>query len=260
MSDVLYSFGNNVLSVNGTYLGSTNYVPPTPLPAKTLRFKFDNTSYDPSNDGNPGTWVRVSSEPNIWDVTRNTSNWNNLFYQKFQNLTGYMYLIDANTTGVTSMEYTFAYLDHLRTVCLFDTSSVTDMRGTFLLCTSLLEIPALNTANVTSLYQFCSSCTRITTLPLLNTANVKYWQSAFHNMSALTSIPLFNTSSAVNIGFAFSECRMVETGALALYNQMSTQTRPPSTVSNAFSFCGDLTTSGAAELAQIPTGWGGTME
>lgn len=254
---MLYTIGNKICSSNGK---SFSMASASSLPKRTLRFKFDDTSYDPSNDGNPGTWVRVSSEPNIWDVTRNTSNWNSLFYQKFSNITGYMYLIDANTTDVTSMEYTFAYLDHLRTVCLFDTSNVTNLRGTFLWCPSLLEIPALNTANVTTLYQFCSVCTSITTLPLLNTANVKYWQSAFKGMYALTSLPLFNTSSAVNISFAFSECYRVETGALALYNQMRTQARPPSIVGNAFLSCGSSTTSGQEELSQIPTSWGGTMQ
>jgi hypothetical protein len=75
----------------------------------------------------------------------------------------------------------------------------------------------------------------------------------------ITHIPLFDTSSATNVAGMFGGAKNVESGALALYQQMSTQDNPPSSYSSCFYQCGSNTVTGAAELAQIPTSWGGTM-
>jgi hypothetical protein len=56
----------------------------------------------------------------------------------------------------------------------------------------------------------------------------------------------------------FAWCYEVQSGALALYNQMSTQITPPAEHTQTFRSCGSHTTTGAAELAQIPSSWGGT--
>jgi hypothetical protein len=56
----------------------------------------------------------------------------------------------------------------------------------------------------------------------------------------------------------FRDCLNVQSGALALYQQASTQTTPPSDHSYTFTNCGKNTQTGAAELAQIPSSWGGT--
>jgi hypothetical protein len=57
----------------------------------------------------------------------------------------------------------------------------------------------------------------------------------------------------------FYDCVNVQSGALALYQQASSRVTPPSH-SYTFRFCGSNTETGAAELAQIPTSWGGTMQ
>jgi hypothetical protein len=72
---------------------------------------------------------------------------------------------------------------------------------------------------------------------------------------ALTTVPLFNTSKVTNVDQMLWDCNNVESGALALYNQLSTQTTPPSNHSQTFYNCGSNTTTGAAELAQIPSDW-----
>jgi hypothetical protein len=56
----------------------------------------------------------------------------------------------------------------------------------------------------------------------------------------------------------FIDCTNVQSGALALYQQMSTQTTQPTVYGDCFTNCGSNTTTGAAELAQIPASWGGT--
>jgi hypothetical protein len=58
----------------------------------------------------------------------------------------------------------------------------------------------------------------------------------------------------------FGSCSNVESGALALYQQMTAQDLVPEYHSSCFSLCGSNTVTGLAELNQIPKDWGGRME
>ena len=81
----------------------------------------------------------------------------------------------------------------------------------------------------------------------------------FFNGYALTAVPLFDVTSATNVSYMFSYCRAVEGGSLALYNALSAKTwSSRNDYYDCFRYCGADTTSGAAELAQIPARWGGT--
>jgi hypothetical protein len=71
----------------------------------------------------------------------------------------------------------------------------------------------------------------------------------------LTSIPLFNTSKVTNVTKTFFNCEYVATGALAIYQQMSTQAIPPAQHSRTFGGCGYMSETGSAEVAQIPSDW-----
>lgn len=102
-------------------------------------------------------------------------------------------------------------------------------------------------------------CRSLTTAPLFNTSKVISMENMFDGCSALTAVPLYNTVNTTNVRSMFFGCKKVETGALALYQQMSSQVVVPETHSDCFTHCGSDTTTGAAELAQIPTSWGGTM-
>jgi len=53
----------------------------------------------------------------------------------------------------------------------------------------------------------------------------------------------------------FAKCIKVESGALALYQQVSSQAVQPIEHRYTFQDCGRDTVTGAAELAQIPSGW-----
>ena len=53
----------------------------------------------------------------------------------------------------------------------------------------------------------------------------------------------------------FANCTKVQSGALALYQQASTQANPPPEHARTFRNCGSDTPTGAAELAQIPYDW-----
>lgn len=91
-----------------------------------------------------------------------------------------------------------------------------------------------------------------------NTTGVTDMGNMFKNCTSLTSIPLFDTGSATSMDYMFYSCLNVESGALALYQQASQQTTPPTSYSYCFTNCGSNTVTGAAELAQISTDWGGT--
>jgi surface protein len=104
------------------------------------------------------------------------------------------------------------------------------------------------------MFKYCSSLTRV---PLFDTSKATSMYDMFNGCTSLTSVPLFDTSNATTIGGMFSGCVAVKRGALALYQQASTQATPPNGY-NTFLNCGANTTTGAAELAQIPESWGGT--
>lgn len=96
---------------------------------------------------------------------------------------------------------------------------------------NLIEIVGSNSESVTSMYELCYNCTGLKYITQLDTRNVQ------------------------NIDRGFISCFNVESGALALYQQMSTQDKPTSWHAYTFRDCGRDTVSGAAELAQIPSDW-----
>lgn len=81
----------------------------------------------------------------------------------------------------------------------------------------------------------------------------------FSDCSSLSAIPLFNTSKLTEIDRAFENCVNVQSGALALYQQITSQhgdnVNHEVVHWNAFRNCGINTETGSAELAQIPDDW-----
>lgn len=168
-------------------------------------------------------------------------------------------LID--TSNVQIFAGFFSGCTSLTSCPLLDTSSATSMQSMFLNCTALTSIPLFDTSNVTNMSGMLSG-TSITHVPPMDTSRVTDFHNFCHgnlNNATLVEIPLLDTSSATNVSSMFRYQLNVESGALDLYNQMSTQTYPPITYDACFEWAGRDTTSGAAELAQIPTSWGGTM-
>lgn len=202
----IYTVNNKVLknSANDKWLIKKYVDPLNPfgLPDNNIRVKF-KSGYTPTQGD---TQTLVDSTNNIWDIYKQSNEWNDLF----KNNTNILEILGANTTNVTSMTRMFAACSALSNVQLFDTSNVTNIEGMF-------DMYGVN--------------------------------------SALTSIPLFNTSRVYNMNAAFYNCKSVQSGALALYQQASSQTNPPGHHINTFYDCGKNTTTGAAELAQIPYDW-----
>ena len=122
----------------------------------------------------------------------------------------------------------------------------------------LLEVLGANTSGVTNMAGMFTHCDSLTTAPLFDTSSVTNMSNMFRQCGSLTTAPLFDTSSVTNMSQMFDDCTNVETGALALYQQASTQATPPSNHDRTFRHCGSGTVTGTAELAQIPSDWGGT--
>ena len=248
---------------------------PLNLPPNTVRVRTNDGAIPNKEYATYETATLVSGTSDVYDVYKSGTDFYNLLFGS----TNVVEVLGANTTGITNMGDMFYDCTSLTTVPLFNTSSVTNMDGMFYWCTSLTSVPLFDTSSVTSMssmFQHCISltsvplfntssvtdmkvmfqrCTSLTSVPLFDTSSVTYMSFMFSNCSALKTVPLFNTSSVVVMNGTFANCTKVQSGALALYRQASTQANPPSSHSQTFYKCGSDTATGAAELAQIPEDW-----
>lgn len=261
-----------VLTCSGNPIYAVEPLNPLGLPPYTIRCRF-NGSYTPS-----GAWdslVCVDSSRNVWDITKKSSDWGDLLGRTArQNL---LEVLGANTKNVTNMYLLFAS-SKITTLPLFDTSSVTNMGWLCSDAQNLVSLPTFDSSNVTDMQYLVYNCRALTSFPELRTSSVTTMQgmlsytrlqeiplldtSSVTNMvimlahnTSLRAIPLFNTSSVVDMNHMCSGCFYVQEGALALYNQASSQAVPPAIHHYAFENCGIYTTSGSSELRQIPSDW-----
>ena len=233
---------DKILTFNGKILTAPSYkwiirqdIPdpynPLGLPAYTMRFQFSQSDFDPTTASNPSwpssaTWTQVSSSPNVWDFKHENSDWrvsNSIFFSLRTNFS----VLGANTM--------FASMPHCRTLPMFDFSNVQSIEAMFN-ASYLEEIPDYDFSSVSgSITNLCQGC------------------------SSLKSVPdfTFTVNNLTLVDASFQGCVSVESGALSMYNKLSAST---SITSHQWTFggCGSDTTTGAAELAQIPASWGGT--
>lgn len=122
--------------------------------------------------------------------------------------------------------------------------------------TGIQEVLGANTTGVWGMLSLFAGCTSLTAVTnVFDTSVVREMARMFWECTSLTAVPLFNTERTETMQDMFFGCVNVETGALALYQQASTQANPPTNHKWCFTDCGRNTSSGAAELAQIPSGW-----
>lgn len=241
--------------VSGAFKDITN---PLNLPARTFRLKY-KPGYNPSTDtflhphSDTDIFRRVSTNPNVWDVTLGEVYYANTIAEFLnanlpasQRHYDLLEVLGANTTGMTNMADLFEDCMSLTKVALFDTSSVTLMYYMFNFCESLTELPLFDTSSVKDFQCFCNGCFNLTNIPLLNTDHV--------GDIYLPNPDYPNNYTPGNVSNMFCYCYKVQSGALALYNQISSQ-HPSIYHHYCFLECGKDTTTGAAELAQIPSDW-----
>lgn len=201
----------------------------------TMRLKFSQ-GYTPTV-GNVSN-VLVDAEENIWDCT--SMGGGQPMLPNLRNNTDLLECISANMRRTTG------------------TGFVTGLSSKFKGCSNLVSVSLPCTDHVTDMSAMFSGCTSLTTVPLFDTSSCTNMSDMFSGCESITTVPLFNTGICTNMANMFRDCINVQSGALALYQQASTQATPPSYHTNTFTDCGRDTVTGAAELAQIPTDWGGT--
>jgi surface protein len=235
-----------ILSRGGHYIYKDNYNP-LGLPPYTIRCKYA-TGTTPT-EGESRTLV--DQEQNIWDITNDNISWS-LFFNEDTDL---IEVLGANSTGVTDMTCVFLECHNLQSVAVFDTTRVTVMEGMFDHCISLTTVPLFNTSSCENMQSMFNGCSSLTSVPLFDTSSCTRMPWMFCECTSLTSIPLFNTENVDDLTRTFYNCYNVESGALALYQQASTQANPPTYHYACFFNCGANTVTGSAELAQIPDDW-----
>jgi len=166
-----------------------------------------------------------------------------------------------DTGNVTRMQHMFEGCSALTTCPLFNTEKVTNMRFMFNGCESLVSAPNFNTSRVTDMKGMFMDCVSLQHAPAIDTSNVTNISFMFSGndvplkIMALKEVPAYNVSSLENVEYAFHNCRNVSSGALSMYQRMAALSPQPSPHTACFYKCGSNTTTGAAELAQIPSGW-----
>lgn len=240
--------GSIITDIGGMWLSHTPVdTNPLHLPPNTIRVKFSSGYIPDMGD----TQTLVDSTNNVWDIYKESNDWYSLFHY----CTDLLEVLGANTTNVTSISWMFAHCTSLTTVAQFNTINVNYTTGSFSECASLTSIPLFDTSSVTHMSAMFSDCTSLTTVPLFDTSNAIYMDDMFNDCTSLTTVPLFNTSKVTDMREMFDGCTNVQSGALALYQQASSQPTPPSNHTLTFRDCGSNTQTGAAELAQIPSDW-----
>jgi len=280
---VILKFNNQWLKTPTHVLGyQEDPYNPLGLPPLTIRLRYDKDFILDTNDGYQRTLV--DAEQNIWDVYQpNVREWYGSMIGEgtYHGYHAYgsnhlLEVLGANTTGVEVM-YLFMYCNKLQTLPLFDTSSVELLTGCFYQCSSMQYLPLYDFSKVTRFTETFWGCnvslmpsfntssatlmdgvfalTDIEEMPDIDTSNVTNIDYMYFNANILKRIKQFNVSKVTSCYQAFAGCVNVESGILDMYNALAALGDQITDHRRAFSDCGSNTTTGAAELAQIPDDW-----
>lgn len=273
--DAGYSFigmtgGSGTISDGQVHAIATNGY--TSFPARTLRLLYPD-GITPTF--RKGTGTQVSSSPNVWDLYYDSTSWDLLLAQHqvirvlkvgdtsgitnmsgmFSGCSGLTDVPLFNTGTCQNMSAMLYGCSSLASVPLFDTSECRNMSYMFYGCSSLTAVPLFSTGACTNMHYMLGNCSSLESVPLFDTSACQDMFGALGGCTSLTTIPLLDTSACIDMRYMCDGCPNVEGGALDLYQQASSQATPPASHSYAFRNCGIDTTTGAAELALIPSDW-----
>lgn len=202
------------------------------MPAAAVVFEFGSSSYNPKTTlpseyttGSRYIWYQLSSSPNRWmccDSSSNDTSFTDKFYSRSVSSdlfasAGGVDIIWADFTGKTSTSYMFA-----------DTSVKSVGRW---YNTSALTASSNEDASMSSMFRN----TLITAIPSAMPAPTGKWSY---------------------VDYMFDGCTAVASGIISYYNKLvAAKGSNRWEITGCFRDCGSGTTSGAAELAQIPSDW-----
>lgn len=232
MNDNLLHIGGNMIKIGPSLLG-VHYDPYNPynLPRGTIRFQFEDESFDPHAIGDlGGIWRQVCSSPNVWDWSEHPlGTWS--LVGRFQGrITMPAHILGGNLEGfvTTGMVGCFTNCIGLKTVGIMNTNihDHWSLQSAFANCSNLETIAPLPITG--SAYKICAECT------------------------SLKTIPQFEIDIAGDLQWAFQNCVNVESGMVALYERYPND--PPRHY-QCFLNCGTNTASGMAERELLPSDW-----
>jgi len=179
-------------------------------------------------------------------------------FQNCSSLTSIPYL-NLGSIGNGYSDYMFDGCSSLTSVPLLNTSTFTTANYVFRNCSSLTEVPSFNLSNVRTATSMFEGCTLLSNVPALN---LRYASnglgSMFKGCSSLTTIPSLTLPSSLRVcSSMFEGCVNVESGITSMYSTLYTALYNARSTyyGSCFKDCGSNTTTGAAELAQIPSSW-----
>lgn len=178
----------------------------------------------------------------------------------FQGCTSLAAVPTIDTSKVVNASYMFAGCTSLTAAPSISTALVENAKGMFDGCTGITSVPNYSLSkNENASYMF-RGCTALTTFPALYIGRATTAASMFSGCTALSAVPALNVGATASTKYLqdvvdmFNGCRAVASGALDLYTALSGLSSMYIHY-RCFKDCGIDTTTGAAELAQIPSGW-----
>lgn len=223
-----------------------------PIPAKAIRIRTsDGQSPVKATYTRYDRYEKVDGYDDVYDVFTDYSSWDYIL----AGCSNLQEVLGSNPTGITSCYAPFGN-SSLVTVTSFDIGTVAAQR-IFDQCSNLISVALFDTSSITDGASMFDTCTSLISVPLFDFSNVTNTQNMFRDCAALSYIPAFVLSSVSNCRDMFNGCRNVQSGALAVYNQLVETVTTPFMYAGTFKNCGIDTVTGAAELAQIPQDWGG---
>lgn len=247
--------GKGLTSHAGYALGTDQY---GPIPPLTLRIRYPSgiAPNDPWTGKYSNCVCTLVSGPSesIWDITPPTTNWRKFFANDIYLLE----VLGANMEGVTDLSFVFQDDVNLVNVESLSLANVQSVNGMFYQCTRLQSVGDFyDTVGTTDMSWMFYNCSNLRNFPAINCSTVENFQSMFLQCFTITgAIPLYDTSSATDMRDMLSGTYDATTGALALYQQASSQANPPAQHSGCFYSCGSRT-DGRDDVLSIPTSWGG---
>lgn len=254
----IYTLNGKVLknSANDKWLTKKAVDPYNPLglPAGVMRMKMPDGWTIGGYDTASLEFTQVSSSPNIWDMKVKSGS--GITYWAMPSA-GIIELMGFNPEGVTG------YGSGIKNIMFKTTTKIGAMRLAEItsigqLSSNIVEVGPLSLPNVTNIASAFYQKAYLTYVELNDLGNLENCQGTFSQCQSLTSMPILNGLVKVNnVQGMFAYSRNIETGILDMYNTLNalgTVTEH----SGAFGDCGADTVTGAAELAQIPSSWGGT--
>jgi hypothetical protein len=233
-----------------------------------MRFDFKYDHFDPTTgladrSDIGATWTHVADDvydfhygDSVWKCSSNmspTGSAGGLFN---------IYTIKSSSTGNT----VFPMNTHSYDIIDSNLSGVTNASELITSARKVVNCVLKNTGDIVNASYMLSGGNRATTLATLNALDLHSATTISYlltNASSLVSPLNITLGGAItNCKRAFYNCKKVPSGAKALYDVLSTQTTLPTDYSNCFTSCGSSAAQDApihAEMAQIPTSWGGTM-